>query len=278
VGFNLFDNTNSGQPFCAIVPANYYLEQVADFFGCNYLMDKFSVPGSSVLTGLPTSLGIVGEISYFTALYTKDWGIEAICSTHDTYCTGTNKQYATHSECVNFISSLPGYSSVCGSGGVLSGNSTTCRFKHHFMIPLAPSEHCFHVGYGTRIDVQGHFKCHDDLECYAGHPSLSDPNYIDLVTHNTAYWDCLTNNAATWDGLFVTPNVCFVGAAVEDPGSTGSLDPANIAGAVAGGVVGFALVAAVAVIVVRRRKQSMTSKSEVETTPAPTQVVVSQDV
>jgi len=91
-------------------------------------------------------------------------GNERTCKIHELYCTGSNKQFTTFQACMDFQNALPLYSSKCGTGGILSGNSTMCRWKHASMIPLN-SMHCFHIGRGLTPDPLGHFKCNDELDC-----------------------------------------------------------------------------------------------------------------
>jgi ABC-type multidrug transport system ATPase subunit len=89
-------------------------------------------------------------------------------------CTGEHQQFESISECVKFYDSLPEYDEQCldrenGVGYALQGNTTLCRFLHHFMAHASPQVHCPHVGRGDKADIRGHFKCvpedcmaHDD--------------------------------------------------------------------------------------------------------------------
>ena len=79
-------------------------------------------------------------------------------------CVGEHQQFDSLGECVKFYDSLPEYDDDClnrenGVGYALQGNTTLCRFLHHFMMHESPEKHCYHVGRGDRPDVRGHFKC-----------------------------------------------------------------------------------------------------------------------
>jgi hypothetical protein len=136
----------------------------------------------------------------------KTWGYNDICTYHETYCTGSNKQFYSFNECMRFMNALPKVSPVCGNGLLLSGNSSTCRFKHHFMIPLSPELHCFHIGYGNVADAENHYKCNDAVECTAASLAASDPTAINLIP-DLADVNCTasdTNSYTTW----VPPAMC----------------------------------------------------------------------
>ena len=67
-------------------------------------------------------------------------------------------------ECVAFYTSLPQTDPEClakdtGVSYALQGNTTLCRFLHHFMTKTSPEVHCYHVGKGFRPDVNGHYRC-----------------------------------------------------------------------------------------------------------------------
>lgn len=173
--------------------ASGYMEQDIQFEGCNTVIKNYLVPGNSALTGAPTNLNNFVNKFYLAAQQTKTWGVEDICSYHETYCTGANKQFASRTECMRFHAALPAISPACGNGLIMSGNSTTCRFKHHFMIPLDPEAHCFHIGYGDRPDKHGKFKCNDAVECVSTSPALSDGNLISLVA-SASDAQCMAND------------------------------------------------------------------------------------
>jgi len=177
--------------------AQGYMEQNIMFEGCNTVIKNYNVPGTSSVTGQPTNLANFVNKFYLAAQNTKTWGVENICRYHDQYCTGTNKQFVSFSECMRFMGTLPAVSPTCGNGLILSGNSTTCRFKHSFMIPLEPSAHCFHIGYGNRPDAHGKFKCNDAIECVPSNPALSDPSAISLVA-SASDATCMAQDVSTY--------------------------------------------------------------------------------
>ncbi|KAJ3075757.1 hypothetical protein HDU98_006995 [Podochytrium sp. JEL0797] len=126
-----------------------YVEVAHSFDGCT-TSNIFSalLPSGSVLN---PNLGKYGStMAYIAAITTlgqnsTTWGPENTCKFHTTYCTGTNAQFDTEQECVDFLYSLPLYSPVCGFGHMLSGNSRVCRSKHQYMAPLSPEIHCAHL-------------------------------------------------------------------------------------------------------------------------------------
>lgn len=108
----------------------------------------------------------VAEVFTYSANIFKRYGIEDVCRYHTKYC-GDNpewRQYKNEAECLSYMRALPAYSTKCGENRPLSGNSTTCRFKHHFMIPTNPALHCPHIGKGAK-DPNGKYKCDDEAEC-----------------------------------------------------------------------------------------------------------------
>jgi hypothetical protein len=145
--------------------SNLYLEQAYNFTGCDSLANAMIINQQSI-TGRPTGMATLVDHMYWAGHDFHAYGYPRdVCEYHETYCTGTNKQFVSKAECLRFMTALPPVSPACGNGGVFGGNSTTCRFKHHLMIPFNPSTHCFHIGYGDRPDTMGHFKCNDAIEC-----------------------------------------------------------------------------------------------------------------
>lgn len=79
-------------------------------------------------------------------------------------CTGEYQQFESQGECESFYGALPKYDQNCldrtnGVNYALQGNTTLCRFLHHFMMHSSPELHCFHAGKGDRPDANGNFKC-----------------------------------------------------------------------------------------------------------------------
>ena len=173
---------------CRSDSVNNYQEQIASFEGCGTVIKTYFLLGSSVVTGLPTGLAADAKAFFDTAVTSSTWGIQGICDTHDMYCTGLNQQFSSRDECLRFMHALPAFSPVCGVGGIMGGNSTACRFKHHFMIPLDPSTHCFHIGYGDGV-----YKCNDVVECQYEYPALSDPAVIDVSTASSIHVCAVTD-------------------------------------------------------------------------------------
>ena len=157
---------------CTSVADGYY-ELVYSFVGCSTTIHGIKV---SVNSQVPTQPGKVSAMpamidAFYAGGSSDTWGMIDICKYHDQYCKGTNKQFADFDECMTFMRSLPKISPACGPAGALGGNSLMCRYKHHIMIPLNPSMHCYHIGRGL-ADPHGHVLC-DDSEC--SNPAVLGP-------------------------------------------------------------------------------------------------------
>jgi len=169
---------------CTSVRGLYY-ETYFQFNGCDTMVNFTYNPSySDIFPNKPT--GVVQTLvtmMYYAVQMNSHFGIQSICDYHERYCNGTNQQFADFAECKRFMTELPNISPKCGLAGSAGGNSTSCRFKHHYLIPLDPSVHCFHIGYGHRHDRDGHLKCNDELECFGNYTTnkmLGDPS---LVSH-----------------------------------------------------------------------------------------------
>ncbi|KAF2119582.1 hypothetical protein BDV96DRAFT_596288 [Lophiotrema nucula] len=77
----------------------------------------------------------------------------SICSTHDTYCTGSNQQYASNAECLNFLTTKI----RLGQSFELGMDTLFCRSVHEIMIKPRPDVHCPHIG------VSGGGMCDDTI-------------------------------------------------------------------------------------------------------------------
>lgn len=137
-----------------------YQEQQIAFEGCETKVQTFNV--------VPTP-GLRDWVETFvqTAQLSDRWGVKDICHYHTMYCANdpATRQYASEQECLDYLNSLPLYSNACGANRPLSGNSVTCKFKHHFMIPTHPELHCPHIGPAGSMDPNMHMKCDDAAEC-----------------------------------------------------------------------------------------------------------------
>lgn len=140
--------------------ADKYQEQRIVFEGCETKVQTFDV--------VPTA-GLRDWVETFvqTAQLSDRWGVKDICKYHTMFCANNpaTRQYASEQECLDYMNSLPLYSDACGPNRPLAGNSVTCKFKHHFMIPTHPELHCPHIGRVGVIDPNHKFKCDDTAEC-----------------------------------------------------------------------------------------------------------------
>lgn len=66
----------------------------------------------------------------------------SVCQTAQSYCNGTNAQYKSKDECVDFLTNEVPF----GSAYQLGMNTLTCRMVHQGMVPLRPEVHCPHLG------------------------------------------------------------------------------------------------------------------------------------
>jgi hypothetical protein len=114
------------------------------FSECWTAIKTLSVMGLSVLSDKPTALARVAG----TAVQMSG-SVQAssdICSVHEEYCSGTDRQFVGYLECMEFQLSLPRVSLACGNRAALSGNSKACRFKLHYLIPRNPEKYCPGIG------------------------------------------------------------------------------------------------------------------------------------
>jgi hypothetical protein len=150
--------------------------QNTKFDECSDRITAVDILPSPGMAWLAQQFGIV------TSNFDK-WGAAAICKYHTEYCEGTPQQgYVDEITCLASISALPTYSAACGMDRPLGGNSLGCKFKHHFMAPLVPENHCAHIGPEFSPDSEGQLKCVDIIECpNAFPPSAYRAVYLDAV-------------------------------------------------------------------------------------------------
>ncbi|MHA1680954.1 MAG: hypothetical protein ACTSUE_08090 [Promethearchaeota archaeon] len=146
------------------------LSQTYKFEGCETKISAMEVHASETFARFSSAFYILQK-EY------DEYGKENICRFHEEYCTGPNQQYADFDDCITYMNSVPDYSPACEDAQlILSGNSVTCRFKHAFMIPVAPEKHCPHIGRDgdpNRNNVE--HKCEDAYECLFEEPDPSWP-------------------------------------------------------------------------------------------------------
>jgi hypothetical protein len=137
-----------------------YFEQSYDYAGCDTKILKFlAFPGEGIKSWI--------ERYVQAADLSKRWGLEDICRYHTKFCATdpSTKQYESEAECLGYLGALPLYTQACGPNRPMGGHSISCKFKHHFMVPINPQLHCPHIGPLGRVDPNGHFKCDDAYEC-----------------------------------------------------------------------------------------------------------------
>ncbi|KAF8590887.1 hypothetical protein K439DRAFT_1611550 [Ramaria rubella] len=65
-----------------------------------------------------------------------------ICSAHESYCTGSNAQYNSTEECMDFIMHKRPFGEVWQAGQ----DTGMCRYMHKGMVRYRPQVHCVHIG------------------------------------------------------------------------------------------------------------------------------------
>lgn len=100
---------------------------------------------------------------------------ESVCSRHERWCTGENKQYESFFDCMEFMESIPSVS--CGSEK-FNGDNMVCRFKHSFMLQFRPEKHCSHVGKESYVCDDA--ACEGDFE-RACEATPGDMYYTDVL-------------------------------------------------------------------------------------------------
>ncbi|KAJ7250121.1 hypothetical protein B0H12DRAFT_679684 [Mycena haematopus] len=85
-------------------------------------------------------LGLHPGTSETVALQTR--AARDVCAGHEAYCTGTNKQYNSTQECLNFVLNAIPLGEIWQGGQ----NTAICRYIHTPMLQLRPTVHCPHVG------------------------------------------------------------------------------------------------------------------------------------
>merc|ERR1711916_179639 len=155
------------------------------------------------------------------AKYFRKSGRESICRYHEKYC-GSWRQYTDFDDCMTYLAGIPIAEPTCGER-ILGGNSILCRFKHHFMVPIAPSKHCYHIGKEGLTSYSGlsaDLKCDTVKECdaYANDPDVweplrdpLDPTGAELTElqgwQTTSDAEAATlANADTWEFACICPN------------------------------------------------------------------------
>jgi hypothetical protein len=144
---------------------NIPFDQNLPFAPCSSIPIELKVSDTSDFSKKLSGLEYIPKLVYTAFTHFDKWGIRNTCMYHERYCTGSNKQFESFDECMRFQGALPVISPVCGTGGMMGGNSSLCRSKHGYMSQFHPSNHCFHLGYGHLPDGEGKFKCNDNVEC-----------------------------------------------------------------------------------------------------------------
>ncbi|KAF7367641.1 hypothetical protein MSAN_00827700 [Mycena sanguinolenta] len=89
---------------------------------------------------LKKELGLPRATSDNFAIHTR--AARDVCSQHEKYCLGPNKQYKSIEACMEFVLHKIPLGEVWQGGQ----NTAFCRYVHTPMLPLRPSVHCPHVG------------------------------------------------------------------------------------------------------------------------------------
>ncbi|KAJ3075758.1 hypothetical protein HDU98_006996 [Podochytrium sp. JEL0797] len=159
--FSLFNQT--------LTAPESYSETIFGFDGCNTTtVLSTTTPAGSVLrpkANQPTTLAYVNGILTLGE-ESAMWGPINTCKYHSRYCTGPNQQFATEQVCLDFFTSLPLYSPVCGYGHITGGNSRVCRTKHQALAVFNPTVHCPHLAPGSMVCMDP--GPNDDFDAFCG--------------------------------------------------------------------------------------------------------------
>ena len=120
------------------------LEYDATFRWFQYLLDTLVV----AVMKAGNFASVTQVIEYLTSALSQ-----GICQVHQSYCNGTNQQYASYSACYDFLTTEVRF----GEAYELGMNTILCRTIHENMVPFRPSVHCPHIG------PTGGGYCTDDL-------------------------------------------------------------------------------------------------------------------
>jgi hypothetical protein len=74
--------------------------------------------------------------------YVSDLLAKTICTTHEQYCTGSDRQYTDSEACYNFLTASIRF----GKSYELGRNTLLCREVHEHMVKYRPDVHCSHIG------------------------------------------------------------------------------------------------------------------------------------
>mmetsp|Transcript_23226 Transcript_23226/g.64944 ORF Transcript_23226/g.64944 Transcript_23226/m.64944 type:complete len:476 (+) Transcript_23226:113-1540(+) len=144
-------------------------------FGCNRILTRsiFPTPAGDFYTSMrmdfdPCSAELSDVKIYYPdkalteiieAVSTKPSIGETVCDAVMLHCSQFGV-FPSKEACIGFWDSLPAVDPACRHATI--GNSQTCRLKHHYLMPLSPELHCFHVANGSLPDVEGNIKCVTD--------------------------------------------------------------------------------------------------------------------
>jgi ABC-type multidrug transport system ATPase subunit/cytochrome P450 len=132
-----------------------WVNQTFKFSPCSLRIDEY------VLTFAPDE----GVGVFVDAM--KNTPTRAVCENIQRDCTGANRQYNSVEACITYLDSLPAVDPECVSYTAsqdtavqyaAKGNTSACKFLHHFMAKSTPESHCFHSGPGLP-DNHGKIKC-----------------------------------------------------------------------------------------------------------------------
>lgn len=101
-----------------------------------------------------TAMPLIGASTATQAVSTLTTVLASqICTTAQTYCNGTNTQYADFPTCYGYLTTQVRW----GAAYEFGRNTLLCRMLHQNMVPYRPSVHCSHIG------PTGGGMCTDDM-------------------------------------------------------------------------------------------------------------------
>lgn len=201
----LYVSRRDNKQWC-YVEDGVHLEWMFEYTGCSEVVQRLQLREESDQEK-KTDLDKVLLPQYHITTGSKSWGLSYICQVHDTYCKEDNQQFSTNSECLDFMTSVPQASSSCESGGIVVGNSSSCRAKFTHMVPLYPDIYCPILGRtGLSSFDTPHLSCHDFIQCDGANATLSPPEFVDIY-ETPPYRPCLLENVQQFTSI-QDQNIC----------------------------------------------------------------------
>ncbi len=146
--------------FNRTIASNFFVEWTVKYSPCGYKMAALTANDFKHFTGERTEIA-KGTAPFYLMqkLHVKQYSTKFICKTHETFCTGANRQYESFDKCEKYMEQLPLKTPECGTVKMMYGHALPCIYKHSLMVAINPDLHCGHIG-PSGMDMEGNHKCH----------------------------------------------------------------------------------------------------------------------